>query len=370
MSSSSTKKLFPVKDPYAALGLAFGASDSEISKAYRQLARTLHPDKLVAQNLTEAQSAQSATRFQEIQTARSFLLDAEHSEFRRKYDAQQASDRVRRAADTAREVGMTERRKRMRDELKLREEQASSSNNRRKHQSSSVSAAATAKKDELARQGRELREQFAAKAAAVELHELNQAAAQLQERQIRLKWSRKKLKSAGYSSPSEDSIAKMLSNSCGRVEGVQMIGGKGNVALATFHDKSSCDKAVDQFSTSDIWRATYVSKARQREQEEMAAQPQQSASDQHRDREHVQDWRVRRAAEREAELRRMEQDEDDVSSRRQTSMMPSSAQHFPPPFPNEYATLPFALDKLEKAEDILLEGIVSKQCIQRMKVVR
>jgi DnaJ homolog subfamily C member 17 len=367
MSSSKTKSV-PEKDPYEVLGLTFGASDAEIAKAYRNLARTLHPDKLVAQkHLTDADLSQTAIRFHEIQAARAFLLNVEHAESRRTYDAKHASDRMRRAADKAREVGMTERRKRMRDELKLHEEQAASGSRRKQQQpsSSSSSAPATAQKDELERQGRELCERYAAKAAAAELHERNQAALQLQERQIRLKWSRKKLKAAGHASPSEDSIAKMIFQSCGSVEGVQMIGAKGNVALVTFHEESSCKKAVEAYATSDIWRATYVSKVKQREQDEDVTTPAQPQSWQ-RGREDVRDWKIRQAAEREALLRRMEQDEDDGTARLQTT---GTARPFPPPFPNDYSTFTLPLDKLEKAEEMLLQGIVSDQSIQRMKIV-
>lgn len=357
-----------MRDPYQVLGLAFGASDSEISKAYRNLARTLHPDKHVARKLTEAEQVQAAVRFHEIQIARSFLLDVDHAETRRKYDTQQASDQIRRSADKAKEVSMTERRKRMRDELKVREELAASSNGRKQQQASSSlsSARATANKDELARQGRELRERFADKAAAAELHERNQAALQRQERQIRLKWSRKKLKAAGHSSPSEDSIAKMLQLSCGGVEGVQMMGAKGNVALVTFHEQSSCNKAVEAYATSDIYRATHVGKG---DKYATTSAQRHSSAAVHRDREDVNEWKVRQAAEREALLRQIEQVDDEASNHHENRKS-SPARPIPSPFPSEYATLTFPLDKLEKAEASLLRNVVSEQSIQRMKVTR
>lgn len=365
--SSSNKTTAPVKDPYDVLDVAFGASASEISKAYRQLARTLHPDKLVAQNLTDAELAKAAIRFQDIQIARSFLLDVEYAESRRVYDVKQASNRLRRAADLARDAGMTDRRKRMRDQLKVHEEQAANS----KRHKAQRATAATANKDELERQGRALREQYGATSAANELQERNVAVVEIQERQIRLKWSRKNLKAAGQSSPSEDTIAKMLSRSCGTVVGVQMIGGKGNIALATFHDESSCSKAVESYSTSSVWRATYVSKFKQRAQDELTAQQQQLSTDRFRDQEDVRDWKVRQAAEREAHLRQIERDDDDdFASSRQPSARSSSVAPFPPPFPMEYAAQSLAIDKLEMAEDILLSGILSGHGILQIKIAR
>jgi DnaJ homolog subfamily C member 17 len=364
---SVNKIIDPAKDPYEVLGLTFGASDSEIAKAYRNLARTLHPDKLVSQNLSPAEKTLSATRFHDIQVARSFLLDAENTESRRKYDAKQASEQMRRAADITREAGMTERRKRMRDELKLREEQADIlKKDKRSLQQAAETQAST--KDALAREGLKMRERFAAKDAAAKSHERDQAVIDIQSRQIRLKWSRKKLISDSVSSPSEDSIAKMLSLSCGSVEQVQMLGNKGNAALVTFLNEASCNNAVNLYRTSETWRAVYVNKDKQREDEKLIdLLPPQSS---HLDQEDVNEWKLRQAIERGSMMEQMEFNENGgTGSHKINDDTASTERPFPPPFPIEYSSDGSrALYNLEKLEDILLQGLVPGEIIHRMKV--
>ncbi|KAL3919295.1 MAG: hypothetical protein SGARI_007241, partial [Bacillariaceae sp.] len=122
MPSSKKDGIPDTKDPYDILGVSAQATDAEISKAYKKLALKLHPDK--QRNKSPVEAEEIAKRFHDVKEARAFLLDAEHAEERRKFDAKRESERRRKEADAVREKAMSQRRKQMRSDLKQKEEAA------------------------------------------------------------------------------------------------------------------------------------------------------------------------------------------------------------------------------------------------------
>ena len=59
-----------MKDLYSVLGVARGASDADIKKAYRKLAKELHPDR-------NKDNPKAADRFKEVSAAYAILSDAD-----------------------------------------------------------------------------------------------------------------------------------------------------------------------------------------------------------------------------------------------------------------------------------------------------
>lgn len=351
MSSSTTKntKDFPQTNPYEVLGLELGASDAEISKTYRKKARTLHPDKL--QNLSAVQQEAAAHQFQQLQEARVFLL--EHPA-RKRYDAHLRSLRQQQEHQRARVQAQSDRRQTLLTQLHRQEQEAREQQQQQKRKAQSSSAST----EHLQRQGKKLREEAAVAAQ-------QKAEQQVRRLQIRLKWSRKKL----GKSCSEHSISRLLS-AYGTVKNVTMIGSKGNLALVTFASELSCDKVVKAFSDSETYRATYVSKDKQQASSSTVRDDAGDASSQprpkpslstQRDGESVQDWKLRRDAERERLLRQMESTEEEgIAEQRE-------GRPFPPPFPLDYTGSP--LQQLERAEAELLKGIVDDAMVQKIKVL-
>jgi DnaJ family protein C protein 17 len=375
--SSSSKKGQPSIDPYDVLELQPGASDAEITKAYRKLALKLHPDKQKS-GLSEKEAEAIGKQFHDIKDARSFLLDSEHVGDRRKFDAKRESERLRKQADALREQTMSTRRKRMRDELKEKEAQA-----RRTKSKKSKQAMHDQEVDQLRRDGQQMREAHAERDAQKEVErelkmERQNNKDDLEERQVRLKWDRKKLSI----SPSEDSLASLLSQ-FGQVEQVELLGSKGNQALVTFSDDSSCRLCVDAYATSKEMRAKFVGRRKEKEEEKEGEVHLPATSSERVSRgaeeETLEERRLRQAAEREALLRRMELEENNgaaVGSDKfeiKPARKPEKAllMPFPIPFPDSEELRDLTpLQKLETFEQTILGVLLSSEQLKSIQVTR
>ena len=403
---SNKKKDQPSIDPYDVLGIEFGATDGEISKAYKKLALKLHPDKQKS-DLTESQRDGIAKQFQNIQDARAFLLEVENSEARRKYDRDRQSALQRKKADAEREKTMSINRKRMRDQLKEKERlakqqressSATSSTNRKKVKLSKQQQKDQELVDQLRQRGKKLREEKIQREQDKELErqlkaDRRSAKDNLEDRQIRLKWDRKKIKI----SPSEDSIATQFGEKFGPVERVELLGSKGNQALVTFVDSKSCRPCVDEYATSVEMRAKFVGKRKERE-EAMEEERDRAREDNNRrsknnPNESLHERQLRQAAEREALLRQMEQEDQDgeggggqhnQNDSKRASKAAARSKNikmspFPLPFPDsyedeegnkEYQKCGTPLAKLEFFEKKILGSILSQQELRGMQVIR
>ena len=123
-------------------------------------------------------------------------MDTEHAEAKKKYDANLASERVRHAEEAKREKTMSSRRKRMREELSMRERMAKTP----AAASSSTDDGDRFDVDRLRREGERLREEYAQREAEVDIARKQRMAVERatqklhkEDRQVRLKWSRKKV---------------------------------------------------------------------------------------------------------------------------------------------------------------------------------
>ncbi|KAL7538912.1 hypothetical protein ACHAXR_008871 [Thalassiosira sp. AJA248-18] len=317
MPSSTRKDGMPLKDPYQVLGIPTTASESDIKKAYRQQALKLHPDKQSG-TLTDSQREALDKQFHDVKYARSFLLDADHAEAKKKYDANLASERARHAEEERREMSMSSRRKRMREELGMRERMAKTTGTATTAAAASSSSGAAADRfdvDRLRREGERLREEYSKRETEVDLARKQRMAVeratqklQKEDRQVRLKWSRKKVVGGGHTKQSLTLIMKDF----GEVEEVEMLGSKGNAALITFVNAASCKLCVVAYRISDIMRATFVGRRKIDDTMNDAGQfPDHHMGDVSKSQytENLEERNLRTAAERERLMRQMELEE-------------------------------------------------------------
>eukprot|EP00980_Cylindrotheca_fusiformis_P012729 scaffold3108_cov152-Cylindrotheca_fusiformis.AAC.20 len=377
---SSTKKGSDMEeDPYVVLGVSPGATDVEITKAYRKLALKWHPDKQRS-TMSEVELAATAKKFHDIQQARAFLL--EDKEGRRKLDTQRESERVRKQANAKREQTMSATRKRMRDELKQKEAQAKQEqmDKQRMVHHKKKSKRKNDYVDQLRRDGTKLQEEYAEKQAAREADGIEETLKQqlkqkqrekeeLQQRQVRLKWNRKRI------DPSQEDIVSMFAQ-FGTVQEVEYLGKKGNQALVTFESSSSCQPCVEFYQDSTEMRAKYVL--------ELPPESTSSGSSSNlpRDEETLEERRLRQQGEREQLLRQMEEDNDiEVMAGEESHSAPKrnkqkkkkdatvSTKPFPWPFPSSPETTDqqSPLERLEMLERSILKGLLSEDRIKEIQ---
>ncbi len=372
--SQTNGSTFPAKgNPYEILSLPNFAKPSEIKKKFRQLSLKYHPDKR-QQNLSQSQNDDLDKQFIAVQEARDFLLNDDHKDEKEKYDAQLKSEVLRKEQEKARDAAMSSRRKRMRDDLenKIRNLQKTSDIGRTPEDDI----------EDLKRDGRRMQEEFGKGERTAEekfaARERKVRKAKLENRQVRVKWSRKKM-----GGQSDHMISKLLSK-FGEVEFVELIGSKGNAALVTFVNASSCKPCVDFYLNNQEMRATYVGKRKHEEDAEQGIPVESLHRD--RDRESVEERHLRQAAEREVLLRNMEMEGEaevgngsiqdsvgeETATKHSSKREPSRHSLFPPPFPHcekdEDNTMPSYLDRLQKMEKTLLIGIISSEEIKEMEL--
>lgn len=311
----------PCGNPYTVLGLKYGATDAEISKAYKRYALLYHPDKQQQQKDNHKKAIDITKKFHNVTEAKSFLLDAEHAETRNVYDLQIASKLRRKEEEDHRDKSMNAKRRLLRDELLHKEKQAAASTTACKNQTAgtkqSNSSRVKQKKDivsDLQKEGKRMREEFTYQQGKDdyinEVRSKQNIKEKLQERQIKLKWStRRSSTNKRASTTTKESIQQSLQE-FGSISSIEMIqGDKKNTALVTFLLSSSCIKCVAHYLHSDVMRASFIGKKHGASRNLNPSGDLKKKQSMHH-LESVHARMSRQAAERESVIREMEEEED------------------------------------------------------------
>lgn len=76
MRRERSRRSSPLDEAYAELGVCCSASDSEVRRAYRKLAKKFHPDAVRSQGLSEDAAAKADERMKRINQAWNAIKDA------------------------------------------------------------------------------------------------------------------------------------------------------------------------------------------------------------------------------------------------------------------------------------------------------
>lgn len=229
-----------ILNPYEILDISNRATDDEIKKAFKNLARKLHPDKLVKASVEEKAAAE--IRFMKVKASHEFLCDEGQKNL---YDTMVAKKENSVKRKVEREEAMDGARRAMKRRLDEEEERAAPT---ARHSQTQVDEM---RKENLARRQahathQQQRSEEASAQARQNRHDLSL-------RTVKIKWKRT------AHSHSEDSLATLF-GSLGTVESVEFVGDKGNAAKLVFSDVGEASKAVSTYAASKTMKVSLGSK--------------------------------------------------------------------------------------------------------------